>query len=105
MPLMASHDARVRAVAARLVTYVGAPSSQSEQRLTHAVGAARRGAARVHERRGRRDSPTSRLEFRRSARWPCWREDTRSPGADGHPLAAAADFTPGSEFDLSCATV
>lgn len=100
VPLKASQEARVRAVAARIGTLARRRLDHSEQRLTHAVSAARRGAARVHERRQAR---LAHIATRIQALSPLAvlaRGYAMALGADGHPLAAAADFTPGSDFDL-----
>jgi exodeoxyribonuclease VII large subunit len=100
VPLMASHDVRVRALAVRLGNVARRRLSYAEQRLTHAASAARRGAERLHERRG---ATLSHLATRVQALSPLAalaRGFSVARGADGRTLAAAADFVPGGEFEL-----
>jgi exodeoxyribonuclease VII large subunit len=100
VPLMASHDVRVRALAVRLANVARRRLSYAEQRLTHAAAATRRGAERLHERRG---AALAHLAARVQALSPLAalaRGFAVARGADGRTLATAADFAPGGAFEL-----
>jgi exodeoxyribonuclease VII large subunit len=100
VPLRASQETRVRTVAARIVALSRRRLDQSEQRLTHAASAARRGATRLQERRQAR---LAHIATRIEALSPLAvlaRGYAMAIGVDGRPLAAATDFTPGGGFEL-----
>jgi exodeoxyribonuclease VII large subunit len=100
VPLLASQETRVRGVAARIVTMARRRLDQSEQRLTHAASAARRGAARLHERRQARLAHIAARVQALSPLAVLARGYAMALGVDGHPLASASDFIPGGDFDL-----
>ena len=100
VPLMASHDVRVRALAARLTTAARRRLAHAEQRLTRAASDARWGAQRSHERRA---STLAHLATRVQALSPLaalGRGFAVARGPDGRTLASARDFAPGDEFEL-----
>lgn len=100
VPLKASQETRLRSVAARIAAMARRRLDQSEQRLTHAAGAVRRGATRLQERRQARLAHIAARVQALSPLAVLARGYAMALDADGRPLATATDFIAGGDFDL-----
>jgi len=100
VPLMASEDVRVRALANRIVSVARRRLGVSQRSLTQAGSLTRRAALRLTERRR---SHLAGVAGRVEALSPLAvlaRGFAIARGGDGRTLAAAADFRAGDEFEL-----